>query len=88
MKKLAIIRSTDENPCPYGLEIPFACKTVGGLIKQMTPTNHMLPKDYTEQDKEKIMTANSGSCGRGKPLRRPTTTSVQTPVPQTPPTRG
>lgn len=34
------------------------------------------------------MTANSGSCGRGKPLRRPKTTSAQTPVPQTSPVKG
>lgn len=38
MKKLAVIRGESISPCPYGLSILEACKEVGDVILQMTPT--------------------------------------------------
>ncbi|HSH35108.1 hypothetical protein [Schnuerera sp.] len=35
--KLAVIRSDGEAPCPFGLDIPEACQTVGKAIYQMAP---------------------------------------------------
>jgi DMSO/TMAO reductase YedYZ molybdopterin-dependent catalytic subunit len=37
--KLAVLRNNDVKPCPYGLSVSSACKTVGSAINSMTPGN-------------------------------------------------
>jgi hypothetical protein len=53
--KLAVIRENEESGCPFGLNIPDACKTVGKLIDQMIPLDSL-----TEED-EKEITAESNN---------------------------
>lgn len=37
MKKLAVLRDSVNEKCPFGLPIPFGCKCVGELIERMSP---------------------------------------------------
>lgn len=54
--KLAVIRSDGDTPCPFGLSIPFACKSAGELIKNMAPVDVM--EDMSEEEKASIAKAN------------------------------
>lgn len=55
--KLAVIRDNDSNPCPFGLPIPSACKTVGSSIEKMAPLE-ILGAEATEEEKEKLIESN------------------------------
>ncbi len=35
--KLAIIRKNEADPCPFSLDIPFACQQAGDLVTRMSP---------------------------------------------------
>lgn len=39
MRKLAILRSDQNNSCPFGLSIPFGCKNAGKTVDQMIVSN-------------------------------------------------
>jgi len=56
--KLAVIRDNNAEKCPFGLTIPFACKNVGDLVKNMAPIDYLEP-DSDEADKNIISKANS-----------------------------
>lgn len=55
--KLAVIRSEGELLCPFGLQIPLACKMAGELIKQMAPLDIL--EDMSNEEKEEIARANN-----------------------------
>lgn len=55
--KLAVIRTDDSSPCPFGLSIPFGCKNAGHIIDNMAPLS-ILGDDSTDEEKEKIEKAN------------------------------
>ncbi len=55
--RLAVIRKDDDDPCPYGLAIPLACKSVGTLVDRMAPLE-ALELNATPEDKAKIVDAN------------------------------
>jgi hypothetical protein len=55
--KLAAIRKNDDNPCPYGLPIPFGCQYSGGVIDRMA-TFDMMGKEVTDEEKQEIADAN------------------------------
>jgi hypothetical protein len=56
--KLAVIRSDDSLPCPFGLPVSSACHSVGNIIKNMAPLDIMGPHSSDEEKKE-IATANN-----------------------------
>lgn len=56
--KLAVIRDNDENPCPFGLDIPFACSSAGEYVDRMAPVN-ILGKDASTKEKELIKKSNN-----------------------------
>jgi hypothetical protein len=41
--KLAIIRKNEADPCPFALDIPFACQEVGDLVDKMSPVSKSAP---------------------------------------------
>lgn len=47
--KLAVIRNNSDIPCPFGLNIPNACKTVGDLIEKMAPKEILGEKPDPEE---------------------------------------
>lgn len=53
-----MIRRDDSDPCPFGLKIPFACKSAGNHIDNMAPLN-ILGEDSTEEEKAAIAKANN-----------------------------
>ena len=58
--KLAVIRKNDSEPCPFGLDIIFGCKTAGENIDRMFPTEK-LSKDLngaSEDEIKKVADAN------------------------------
>jgi len=55
--KLAVLRENDNNPCPFGLPISFACKTAGDLVDKMAYTLIMGP-NTTSRERYMIATAN------------------------------
>lgn len=55
--KLAVIRENDTTPCPFGLNISFACNTVGELIYKMAPLD-ILGEDLSDEEKKQIAKAN------------------------------
>lgn len=55
--KLAVIRDNDNEPCPFGLSIPGACKSVGKFIQNMAPLDAMGP-DSTSEERKQIAKAN------------------------------
>jgi hypothetical protein len=57
MKKLAVIRTNSDCPCPFGLPVPFGCKCAGKHIENMAPVN--MDKNFTERDKQDISKANT-----------------------------
>jgi hypothetical protein len=54
--KLAVIRSNDEDPCPFGLSIPYACRSAGDLITHMAPLAVL--EEMTKEEKAEIARAN------------------------------
>lgn len=50
--KLAVIRSNEDQVCPFGLDITHACKNAGMLIDKMYPL------DSVSDDDEKLEIAN------------------------------
>lgn len=56
IKKLAVIRNKDE-PCPFGLKIPYACKKVGEIITKMAPID-VLGDDADEDEIRALVKAN------------------------------
>lgn len=56
--KLAEIRKNDNEPCPFGLPIPFGCKCAGSNIEKMAPLD-VMGKDTSEDEQKMIGTANT-----------------------------
>lgn len=56
--RLAVIRSDNVIPCPFGLTVPYACKTVGELIHKMGPINILGP-DSSKDEIAEIAEANN-----------------------------
>lgn len=56
--KLSVIRDNEESPCPFGLEIPCGCKTVGETITKMAPFD-ILGEESSEEEKKEIVKANN-----------------------------
>lgn len=54
MKKLAVLRDINDG-CPFGLDIPFACRCAGDLVNNMAPL--MLASD--EEDMAAIIRSNN-----------------------------
>lgn len=52
--KLAVIRTNEETPCPFGLSIPFGCKSAGKYIDKMASLDSL-----DDDDKERIAKANN-----------------------------
>jgi hypothetical protein len=55
--KLAVIRTESESTCPFGLPIPFGCKTAGKMVGKMASFD-ILGSEATEKEKKKIAAAN------------------------------
>ena len=56
--KLAVIRTHESEPCPFGLSVNFSCKNVGSIIKNMAPLE-MLGDKAIEEEKQAIINANN-----------------------------
>lgn len=56
MHKLSMIRQDEVDPCPFGLEIPYACKNIGAFIHHLAPLD-IIP-ELTAQQKLELTTAN------------------------------
>lgn len=66
--KLAVIRSDKQDPCPFGLSIPFGCKNAGDTITKMAPLN--LISDASPAETEAIAKANSNLLMWKAPMER------------------
>lgn len=55
--KLAIIRKKDDEPCPFGLKIPYACKNAGTIMSKMAPVE-VLGEEAAEDEIKAIVLAN------------------------------
>lgn len=53
--RLAVIRTNDEDGCPYQLPVPFACKLAGNMVDRMASLDML---KHSEKEKNKIMQAN------------------------------
>lgn len=56
--KIASIREDNNDPCPFGLPIPFGCKYAGKHIENMAPFE-MMGKDISEDEEIAISDANT-----------------------------
>lgn len=56
--KLAEVRENAENPCPFGLPIPFGCKHAGKHVERMAPIE-VMGKDVSEDEAQMIGSANT-----------------------------
>jgi hypothetical protein len=56
--KLAEIRQNADNPCPFGLPIPFGCQYAGNNVERMAPVE-VMGDDVTEEERKAIGTANT-----------------------------
>jgi hypothetical protein len=56
--KIAEVRKNEENKCPFGLPIPFACKNAGDYVDQMAPFG-VMGKEASEDEKEMLAAANA-----------------------------
>jgi len=54
MRKLAVVRNNEEAKCPFGLNIPSACKCAGKHVEDLAP----LKLAETDEEQEKIKNAN------------------------------
>ena len=52
--KLAVIRGSHSEVCPFGLDIPNGCKNAGASIKDMLPTNDKM----TDEEFQKTVDEN------------------------------
>ena len=54
--RLAMIRSNQDGPCPFGLPIDAACRNVGDIMQSMLPVNFSTDDrtspDLSEEEKE------------------------------------
>lgn len=57
LKKLAMIRKNEADPCPFGLDIPLGCANVGDLITKMGPLS-LLGMDADDEEKSELIKAN------------------------------
>jgi len=57
-RKLAEIRKNDNQPCPFGLPVPFGCQYAGQHTDRMAPVS-IMGKDTS--DKEKVMIGNANT---------------------------
>lgn len=55
--KLAVIRKNSEQPCPFGLPIPFGCEHAGNTITKMASFSSN--DEFSDSDKEQIAEANT-----------------------------
>lgn len=56
--KLAEIRKNKDNPCPFGLPIPFGCQHAGNHVERMAPVD-VMGEDVTEEEGKAIGAANT-----------------------------
>jgi hypothetical protein len=56
--KLAEVRKNSENPCPFGLPIPFGCKYAGSHVERMAPIE-VMGKEVSEDEAQMIGSANT-----------------------------
>lgn len=56
--KLAMIRTNNENNCPFGLPIIVGCKNAGNSIDKMAPLE-IMGEDATAEEKNAISVANN-----------------------------
>jgi hypothetical protein len=61
MRKLAVIRTNNDNPCPFGLPIPFGCKCAGKHTENMAPLDIM--EKMTDEEKNMVSEANTKLLG-------------------------
>jgi hypothetical protein len=57
MRKLAVIRTNNDNPCPFGLPIPFGCTCAGKYTENMAPLDIM--EKMTQEEKDLVSSANT-----------------------------
>lgn len=55
--RLAVIRTNDEDGCPYQLPVPVACKMAGDMVDRMASLD-MLDHKPSKEEAQKIMLAN------------------------------
>lgn len=55
--KLAVIRDHEDNSCPFGLDIPFGCKSAGDTIDKMAPLS-ILGEEADDEEIKMISDAN------------------------------
>lgn len=55
--KLAVIRSNDDEPCPFGLKVPFACRNAGELVTKMAPLA-VLGDEASKEERKALTRAN------------------------------
>lgn len=55
--KLSVIRDDNDEPCPYGLKINWACRNVGNHIDSLFPLENLGPEAIPEE-KQKVAEAN------------------------------
>lgn len=56
--RLAVLRSNDESPCPFGLPIPYACNNAGKSVDKMAPLDILGP-EASEEEKEDLSISNN-----------------------------
>ncbi len=56
--RLAVLRSDDENPCPFGLSIPSACRNAGDLVDKMAPLAILGP-EAKEKEMQELSLSNN-----------------------------
>ncbi len=56
--KLAEIRKNDNEPCPFGLPIPFGCNCAGKNVERMAPLD-VMGEDSSDDEKKMIGNANT-----------------------------
>lgn len=55
--KCAEIRKNTDDPCPFGLKVPYGCKNAGDIITKMAPVA-VLGEDATRQEIKSLINAN------------------------------
>lgn len=54
--KLAVLRSDDDSPCPFGLPINYGCSNAGEIIKNMAPLS--IIENASKEELDAISEAN------------------------------
>lgn len=52
-RKLAVIRKNDDTPCPFGMQVPWACKNAGQIIERMAPLDVLGPE--ASDDEQRVL---------------------------------